>query len=186
MIRVATEQDATAILSIYAPFIETPVTFENEVPPIDAFKSRITHYTKTYPWLVFIENNEVVGYAYASTYRERIAYQWSIECSVYISPASQRKGIAVKLYQALFNLLKMQGFKTVYAIITLPNEKSVGLHESLGFVHFATYENVGYKLGTWHSVGWWQLTLNPYKIPPAAPIPFSELSQEVVDRYINP
>lgn len=176
MIRIATPQDAAAMLAIYSPYVrDTSITFETEVPTLDEFAERISNYLVSFPWLVFEENGEIAGYAYASRYRERPAYQWSVECSVYIHDEHHRKGIAQKLYQKLFELLKLQGFMNVYAVINLPNDPSVALHESLGFHHFATYKNVGWKLGKWKNVGWWELQLNEYVDNPKTVQKFSEL-----------
>jgi phosphinothricin acetyltransferase len=185
MIRLAQPTDAVAILSIYAPYIRhTSLTFETKVPAVADFANRITSYVEHFPWLVYEQDGSVVGYAYASRYRERTAYQWSVECSVYIHKDHQRSGLATKLYTKLFAILKLQGFTTVYAVINLPNEPSVSLHERLGFKYFATYEKVGYKLGKWKNVGWWQLTLNEYEDEPAPPVKFSAISNVVLERLL--
>jgi len=179
LIRLATPADAAGILNIYAPYIEkTSFTFETETPTIIQLAERIEHYLESWPWLVCEIDGVVAGYAYASRYRERTAYQWSVECSVYIHDDYQRLGIARALYSTLFEILKSQGFNTVYAVINLPNDQSVALHENCGFRYFATYEKVGYKLGKWKNVGWWQLQLNEYGDEPIAPIRFSELNKE--------
>lgn len=177
MIRLATIADAPGILAIYVPYIQnTSITFETDVPSVQDFAERIDHYLELAPWLVYELDGEIAGYAYASRYRERVAYQWSIECSVYVHDDFQKRRIAAKLYSALIAILKQQGFCTVYAVINLPNEKSVAFHEKMGFIYFATYNNVGYKLGKWKNVGWWQLQLNEYVNEPAAPILFSQMN----------
>lgn len=181
-IRLATAADAKEILAIYAPYIrQTSITFETEVPDLDSFSARILHYLDEWPWLVCLINNRIAGYAYASRYRERVAYQWSVECSVYVHDDFLRAGVARALYSSLFAILKKQGFRNVYAVINLPNDRSVALHESLGFVHFATYEQVGYKLGKWKNVGWWRLVLNEFGDDPAPPVPFSSLDQSALE-----
>jgi L-amino acid N-acyltransferase YncA len=186
MIRIATAADAAGILEIYAPFIQnTSLTFETEVPGIDAFSQRIQSYLKEWPWLVMEVNGRIAGYAYASRYRERTAYQWSVECSVYIHPEYTRRGFASKLYSCLFEFLKLQGFTTVYAVINLPNDNSVALHEQLGFEWFATYEKVGYKLGRWKNVGWWRLPLNEFSDEPAAPTAFAKLDQAAITKLLS-
>ena len=180
MIRLATPSDAKDILSIYSPYIlNTAITFETEVPELEEFRKRMSHYLERYPWLVFESDGSIAGYTYASSYRERIAYQWCLECSVYVAEGFQRKGIARQLYRELFRILKRQGFTTVYAVITIPNEPSVSLHESMGFTYFATYENVGFKCSAWRNVGWWQLTLNPPEENPLAPTPFCKIIPEI-------
>ncbi len=186
MIRTATDSDAESILEIYAPYIEnTSYTFETEVPTIDSFKERIISYLQNWPWLVYEIDGIVAGYAYGSKHRERIAYQWSVESSVYIHDDFQRTGIARALYTALIDILKLQGFRNLYAVINLPNDKSVAFHEKLGFEYFATYKNVGYKLGKWKNVGWWQLQLNEYTDEPLPPVKFSEMNRQVIDALLQ-
>jgi len=176
MIRTATPDDSESILKIYAPYIEkTSYTFETEVPTVDSFKERISSYLKNWPWLVCELDGVIAGYAYGTRHRERVAYQWSIESSVYVHDDCQRMGVARALYTALINILKLQGFRNLYAVINLPNDKSVSFHEKLGFEYFATYKNVGYKLGRWKNVGWWQLQLNEYSLEPEPPMNFSTL-----------
>ena len=181
-IRLATPGDAQAILNIYAPYIQnTSFTFETEVPSIDAFKERIRACLQNWPWLVCEINGTIAGYAYGAKYRERVAYQWCVESSVYVHDDFQRTGVAKALYSALIEMVRMQGFTNLYAVINLPNEKSVSFHESMGFEYFATYKNVGYKLGRWKNVGWWQLQLNDYVMEPKAPVKFLEMDQQVID-----
>jgi L-amino acid N-acyltransferase YncA len=177
--RIAEEKDAAGMLAIYAPYIEsTSFTFETEIPSVEKFAQRIRTYLAEWPWLVCEIDGMIAGYAYATRYRERTAYQWCTESSVYIHDDFQRTGIARALYNSLFEILKRQGFRNVYAVINLPNDKSVALHESCGFRHFATYEKVGYKLGKWKNVGWWRLIINEFGDDPEAPIKFSELNKD--------
>jgi phosphinothricin acetyltransferase len=179
MIRLATKEDAKDILNIYAPYIQTTsFTFETEVPSVEAFAERINSYLQSWPWLVCEIDGIIAGYAYSSRYRERIAYQWCTESSIYIHNNFHRRGIAMALYSALLEILKRQGFRTVYAVINLPNEESVAFHVRCGFKWFATYEKVGYKLGRWKNVGWWQLSVNDYSNEPEAPIKFAALDKE--------
>jgi phosphinothricin acetyltransferase len=186
LIRIATGDDAAPILDIYAPYIaNTSYTFETEIPSIDSFRERIITYLQTWPWLVCEINGIVAGYAYASKHRERIAYQWSTECSVYIHDDFQRAGVAMALYTALIDILKYQDFRNLYAVINLPNDKSVRFHEKMSFKYFATYENVGYKLGRWKNVGWWQLKLNEYTNEPSPPRKFCEMEQGVIDEILQ-
>lgn len=177
-IRLANPSDAKSILNIYAPYIEsTSFTFETDVPSEEEFAERIRNYLHNWPWLVCEADGMIAGYAYASRYRERTAYQWSVECSVYVHDDFQKRRIASALYRALFEILKRQGFRNVYAVINLPNDKSVALHENFGFMHFATYEQVGYKLGNWKNVGWWRLILNEFGNDPESPVKFSEMDK---------
>lgn len=177
--RLATPDDAAGILEIYGPYVrDTSITFETVVPSGEEMAGRISKYGEQWPWLVAEENGRIAGYAYASRYRERVAYQWSVECSVYVHNDFLRRGLARALYTGLFRLLQKQGYRNVYAVINLPNDRSVALHESLGFRWFATYEQVGYKLGQWKNVGWWRLVINEFGPEPASVIPFSQLEKE--------
>ncbi len=186
IIRLANEKDAESILAIYAPYIKnTSYTFETEVPSIQSFAERINNYLINWPWLVCEINGIIAGYAYATRYRERTAYQWGTEASVYIHDDFQQRGIAKALYATLIEILRRQGFRNVYAVINLPNDKSVSFHESFGFTHFATYEKVGYKLGNWKNVGWWQLSINDYTDEPSAPVKFSELNKVFLDGLLQ-
>ncbi len=179
LLRLATPADAEGILNIYAPYIEeTSFTFETEVPSAEDFAERIRTYLINWPWLVCEIDGVIAGYAYATRHRERTAYQWCVESSIYIHDNFQRTGIAKALYMALFEILKEQGFRNVYAVINLPNDKSVKFHENCGFSYFATYEKVGYKLGKWKNVGWWKLSVNEYGDEPAAPLPFGCMKKD--------
>jgi phosphinothricin acetyltransferase len=159
IIRAALESDAAAILEIYAPYIlNTAVTFETELPSLEEIRARIREYGKR-GWFVCERDGRVIGYAYASKHRERTAYQWCCEVSAYISDEWHGQGIGTALYQKLFDCLRAKGFVNLYAGISLPNPASVKLHESLGFKPIGVYEKIGYKLGSWHDVGWWDLKL---------------------------
>lgn len=171
MIRLATERDAEAIQRIYAPFVlHTAVSFEIEPPSVDEMRSRIAKTLTHLPWLVCEWNDGVIGYVYASPHRERPGYAWSVDVAVYIHEEYRRHGVGRALYTSLFQILKLQGFYNAYAGVALPNPGSVGLHEVMGFKPVGVYRNVGYKLGWWHDVGWWQLALQARSAAPAAPI----------------
>lgn len=178
-IRLATEADAEQILGIYAPHCTgSAATFEVEPPSLGEMERRIGDLLIRHPWLVCVVGDRVLGYAYGSLHRTRSAYQWSAECSVYIHPDYQRRRIARGMYTALFSILTAQGYYTVFAGITLPNPSSVGLHEALGFEPVGIYRSIGYKLGAWHDVGWWQLALLPYISDPPLPIPLANLPRD--------
>jgi len=175
-IRPVKDDDAEVILAIYAPFVrESFVSFEMEVPSLSEIKTRIRSYSATHPWLVCELDGEVAGYAYANAHRSRTAYQWSTEVSVYVSDDHRRKGVGKALYTSLLATLKVMGFINAYAGISLPNEASVRLHESLGFEPVGIYKNVGFKQGQWRDVGWWGLLLNPLSSQPSAPAPLSQV-----------
>jgi len=178
-IRIANLEDAQGILNIYAPYIlDTAVSFETSVPTISVFKNRIKEGLITYPWVVAEVDQKIVGYAYASAHRSRCAYSWSADSSAYISPSFHGKGIAHKLYEYIFSILEKQYVVNVFAGITLPNEKSVGFHEALGFVKIGHYKKVGYKLDCWHDVGWWQKELISVDKPREI-IPFEKVQYEI-------
>jgi len=172
-IRPALPEDAAAILAIYAPIVEeSAITFEYEVPALDAYTGRIQNVMQQYPWLVAEKEGKLAGYAYAGRFRERAAYQWCCECSVYVHPDFQRQGIARNLYAALFDLLKEQGMINVYAVITLPNPESVALHSSMDFVETGILHKAGFKLGAWHDVLLMEKMLAPHPDEPERPRPY--------------
>jgi L-amino acid N-acyltransferase YncA len=175
-IRLANERDAAAIAEIYAPIVtNTAISFEIEAPTPETIAKRITNTLPTYPWLVSEDSSAVVGYAYASQHRKREAYQWSVDVSVYIHENWRGQGIGRMLYTTLFSLLRAQGFINVCAGIALPNPGSVTLHEAMGMTPVGIYRGVGYKLGAWHDVGWWEGVLQLPLNPPAPPRPLTAL-----------
>ena len=178
MIRLANKQDAAQILDIYRPYIEnTSISFETIVPSIEEMETRIERVLVNNPWLVFEESNIILGYAYASLHHERAAYKWAVDVSVYVRQDCRGKGIGKTLYTELLSVLKLQGYCNVYAGICLPNESSVGIHECFGFKKVAHYNKVGYKLGQWHDVGWWELFLEQHNPEPSEPLPLSNIEQ---------
>jgi L-amino acid N-acyltransferase YncA len=172
-VRLATPEDAAAVQGIYAPIVrDTVISFEVQPPSVAEMQQRIVDTLARWPWLVCEHDGEVLGYAYAGKYRVRAAYQWSVDVSVYIHERARRRGIGRALYRALLGSLALQGFYNAQAGITLPNVGSVRLHESIGFRPIGVYRKIGYKLGAWHDVGWWQLVLQAHT---AAPLPPREL-----------
>ena len=160
MIRLARSDDAAAVAAIYAPFVTGSATsFEYSPPDAVETAARIASTLAYAPYLVSEAGGEVLGFAYASKHRERAAYQWSVDVSVYIHERARRQGVGRALYTSLFALLRLQGFYSAHAGISLPNPASVGLHEALGFRPVGVYRSVGFKRGAWHDVGWWQLAL---------------------------
>lgn len=169
-IRSALESDCQSMLGIYTPIIQnTATSFEFEVPTNQQFLLRVSNIQDHFPWLVCTKDSRLTGYAYAGPHRGRKAYQWSAELSVYIDPKFHRLGIARALYSALIEILKLQGYFTLLAGISLPNENSVSFHESLGFTPIGVYQNIGYKFNRWHSVGWWQYAVSDYPTNASAP-----------------
>ncbi len=165
-------RDAAACAAVYEPYVTDSVISLEEIPPGAAeFAQRIERITRTHPWLVAELDGDTVGFAYGSPHRERAAYRWAADVSVYLAARAQRRGIGTALYERLFELLEQQRIRTVCAGITLPNEASVGLHEALGFTPVAIYRNIGFKHGAWYDVGWWQRQLLPPVVPPPEPAP---------------
>ena len=174
-IRIATEADVGAIAAIYAPYVlETPISFEEVPPAPDEMRRRLSSTLEVYPYLVLADSDQVLGYAYGSAHRTKPAYRWSVETTVYVAAHAHGRGIGRKLYAELLDLLTRQGFHSAYAGIVPPNEKSVGLHEAVGFSYLGTFPEIGFKHGKWHDLGWWHRTLAE-DIPSRDPIPFRSL-----------
>lgn len=160
LIRAATPADASALLGIYRPFVESSVvSFELEVPSIGEFRKRIEKCVAGWAWLVAEIEGRCAGYAYASALREREAYRWSAETSAYVHPDHYRSGVGRRLYLALFDALAAKGFCNAFACIALPNDASIEFHRALGFKHVGVFNAVGRKFSAWHDVSWWQLRL---------------------------
>lgn len=176
-IRLATHHDIDRILAIYGHYVtHTAITFEYEVPTRDEMMQRMDVIQAKYPYLVALVDDEIIGYAYASDFRYKAAYQWSPESTIYLDHQFLGRGIGKSLYRKLFDILCKQGFYNVYAGVTLPNEKSESLHRKCGFTETGVFKNIGYKHGNWHSIAWFQQTLEPYVIEPPAPRKFSEMA----------
>ena len=177
-------RDAAACAGIYAPFVsDSPVSFEEQAPTTPQMAERIERITRTHPWLVAQDGEQVIGFAYASPHRDRAAYRWAADVTAYVGSGWRRQGVGASLYRAVLQRLADQGIHVACAGIALPNDASVGLHESLGFVHVGTYRRIGFKAGAWRDVGWWQLELLPAgggKPPePATPSPATPSPQPV-------
>jgi L-amino acid N-acyltransferase YncA len=160
--------DAAACAAIYAPYVASSViSLEDVAPGAEEFAGRIARISERYPYLVAEEDGRIVAFAYGSLHRERAAYRWACESSVYVDESRRRRGTGRALYTALFDLLRRQGLQIVCAGITLPNDASVAFHESFGFELIGVYRRIGWKAGAWHDVGWWQLDI----IEPGTEIP---------------
>ena len=167
-IRLATPDDAEQVREIYAPYCDTPISFELGPPGVEEVRVRLTKVLALYPWLLCEDGGEALGYSYASRHRERAAYHWAVDTSVYVRQGRQRRGVGRALYTSLLAVLPLQGFVSAFAGVTLPNPASVGLHEAMGFQRVGVYRQVGFKNGAWHDVAWFQRPLQP---PPGAPQP---------------
>ena len=178
-IRAARPEDAAAIAAIYAPFVLTgTVSFETEAPDARQMRARMAASDGLYPWIVATNGDEdggVLAYAYAGKFRDRPAYKYVVETSIYVTGTVERQGVGRLLYEALIDTLRAQGFTQAIGVLALPNEASIGLHEATGFRRQGVYREVGYKNGRWIDVGFWQCQLNRSTTPPTEPKPFSEV-----------
>jgi L-amino acid N-acyltransferase YncA len=171
---MATHADAAQIAAIYAPSVVAAATsFEVQPPGSVEMARRVAATLTTHPWLVVDRSGEILGFCRSGRFRDRPAYQWSVEVSAYAHAEARRSGVARALYETLFTILVMQGFYTAYAGIALPNAASVALHEAVGFTPVGVYRAAGYKLGAWHDVGWWQRPLQPLASDPSPPKPLA-------------
>lgn len=160
LIRAAAAADAAAVRAIYAPIVETTAISFEEVPPtVEEMASRIETTQRTYPYLVAENGGRIVGFAYADQHRSRAAYRRSVDVTVYVAEQARGGGVGRALYGALLPMLAERGFHAAFAGIALPNPGSVALHEAMGFERVGIYREVGFKLGRWHDVGWWQRLL---------------------------
>jgi phosphinothricin acetyltransferase len=149
------------------------VSFEVVAPNAGEMAARIAAVTEQYPWLVLDRAGGIAGYAYATKHRERAAYAWAVDTAVYVEAAARRSGVGRALYDKLFALLVEQGYFVACAGIALPNPASVALHTAVGFTPVGTYHKVGYKLGAWHDVAWFERRLQPERPDPPPPRPVS-------------
>jgi phosphinothricin acetyltransferase len=167
-IRDATRDDGAACAAIYAPYVtDTAITFEYEPPTPDEMGERIEKAKKDHAWVVAEDDGRVVGYAYGGRYKERAAYRWACEVSVYLEQGRRRSGTGRALYEALFERLVARGFRTAVAGMTLPNPASEGLHRALGFEPIGVSRGIGWKHGAWHDVAWTQRSIGTDDGPPA-------------------
>lgn len=173
-IRFAQLEDLADIYAIYCPYIiETTITFETEAPTFVSFQDRFQTITAQYPWLIAEEDDEIIGYAYASRAFERAAYDWCADLAIYFRKDRAHHGGAAQLYQVLFELLKRQQVRVVYALITAENERSTSFHERMGFYQVGRLKGSGYKFGRWLDVIWMEKTLYDLRDPK----PFQTIQQ---------
>ena len=176
-IRFATAADTGGCLAVYAEYMDTVITFETALPSHEEFAGRIRSYGAVYPWLVAEEDGEILAYAYAHRAQERAAYDWNAELSVYVSKNAAGRGLGTKLYRALLALLKEQGVRTAYGVVTMPNDASSALHQKLGFRVLGTYHNTGYKNGRWRDVVWFEKPIGSFTGEPRPLIPIPQLPE---------
>lgn len=183
-IRTATVSDAAQILSIYAPYVmQTAITFEYEVPSLEEFSERIAHTLERYPYLVALQGERIVGYAYVSPFHARPAYDWAVETSIYVDMDCKRMGIGHQLYDALEGLLKKQGILNLEACIAYPEtpdeyltRDSVAFHEKKGYRMVGEFYQCGFKFNRWYNMVWMEKFIGEHRADQPPVIPFSKLS----------
>ncbi|MGM9538275.1 MAG: GNAT family N-acetyltransferase [Candidatus Onthomonas sp.] len=184
-IRLAGPEDAPALLAIYAQSINTQITFEYALPTEAEFRGRILETSARYPYLVAEEEGQVTGYAYAHALRERLAYQWTAELSIYLDASVQGRGLGKALYSRLLELLRLQGVRAVYGCVTAPNPASEALHRSLGFQLSGAFHRSGYKNGQWWDVLWFEKVIGDYGAKPETLLPFPQLEEARVRAVLS-
>ena len=184
VIRPASPEDAAALLDIYAPYVrETAITYEYEVPSLEDFRARIRRTLERYPYLVAEEAGEIVGYAYAGPFKNRAAYDWAVETSVYLRMDWKRRGVGGQLYRALEDILKKQNVRNLYACVACPaaegdaylTRNSVDFHTHMGWRAVGEFRGCGYKFGTWYNIVWMEKRVGELPVVPGHFIPFPEL-----------
>ena len=177
MIRIAHADDAAILAAIYQPYVErTWISFEETAPSASDMLAKYLTGREHYPWLIAEHDGEVAGYAYGSVHRGRPAYRWSVETTIYLREDAHGLGLGKRLYGALIETLRKQGFRSAFAGIALPNPASVALHASLGFEPIGIFPAVGFKLGAWRDVAWSRLNLtNEGDAPLPEPLKVSEV-----------
>ena len=166
-IRSATPDDAAALAAIYAPYVrDTAITFEYEPPTVEEFRRRIEHVLSKYSYLVAESDGAIIGYAYAEAFRERPAYDWDVETSIYLDQSYRGQGFGRALYQELEKRLQQQGIRNLYACVTTsdtPNPlvppTSPAFHQALGYRKVGTFKACGYKFDQWFDITWFEKQL---------------------------
>ena len=185
MIRPATDRDIPAILAIYAPYVEnSTATFEYDVPCLKEFTQRFYSITAQFPWLVWEEEGEILGYAYASAPYSRAAFRWCAESSVYLCPQARGKGIARRLYAVLEEILRLQGYVVLYALVTGENTDSVRFHKKMGYKIQGIFPDCGFKQGRWLGLYWMEKRLKIVESPSVFPCSWLSIVQDG-ERFMN-
>ena len=178
MLRIAVIEDVPEMLAIYAPYVEnTTVSFEYAPPTLEEFTRRFTAYTRQFPWLVWEEDGKILGYAYASAPFTREAFGWCAEPTIYLRPEACGKKIAAKLYAVLEEILWRQGYQVLYALVCGENKPSRRFHEKQGYAKCAEFPSIGFKMGRWLSLIWYEKRQKMANFPSISPRPWSEVVQ---------
>lgn len=175
MIRPLSAHDAKNILELYKHYIEsTTITFEEEIPSLEDFTNRIRSISERYPYIVAEDKGRLIGFAYATQFRERSAYRWLVEVAIYVDVNQQGKGAGKHLLDTLLDILARLGYYDAYAVVTLPNKRSIELFESFGFEKSTVLKQAGYKHNRWCDAGIWVKNLRPRNDTPGEPELFSD------------
>ena len=176
-VRLATRGDGAACAAIYAPYVtDTAISFELVPPDAAEMAARIARTMERTPWVVVEADGVVRAYAYGTRHRERAAYDWTVETTVYVDRERTRGGLGRIAMSAVLAILRLQGAHLAVAGITPPNEGSIGLHQALGFERVGTFEGIGWKFGRWHGVEWFALELGPRDEAPGPLVPVPRLA----------
>ena len=179
VIRLANVDDAEEILAIYAHYIDQSVTFECILPTLEQFQKRVEDVLQIYPYLVAEKDGKIIGYTYAHRFKERQAYDWSVECSIYLHPLARGMGLGKILYSALMKFLALQNIQMAYACVTMPNAASEALHSSVGFHCVAQMPNAGFKAEAWHDVKWYAKEIGEFPLKPKPVVPLKQTNHEL-------
>lgn len=194
VIRPASPQDAPSLLDIYAPYVrDTAVTFEYDVPSLEAFRRRVEATLEKYPFLAAEAGDEILGYAYAGPFHSRAAYGWSAETTVYLRRDRRRRGLGRRLCGALGELAGAQNIYNLNACIACPAREndphltwdSLRFHAHMGFRLVGEFHKCGYKFGTWYDMAWMEKLMGAHPAEPAPVIPFPALRPEEVAAICN-
>ena len=183
IMRMATKEDAEEILEVYAPYVtDTAISFEYNLPSVQEFAERINCIVKKYPYIVAIENNCIIGYAYASAFKERAAYHWAVETTVYLRQDCRGKGVGKKLYLALEGILRKQNILNLNACIAYTptddvylTNSSAHFHNQLGYKKVGHFTKCGYKFETWYDMIWMEKMIGEHSFNPKPVIPITDL-----------
>lgn len=184
--RLAQLSDAKDLLEIYAPYVKnTNITFEYEVPTVVEFKQRMQKVLAKFPYIVAVCEGKIVGYTYASIFRERIAYSWGLETSIYIREDFQRKHLGEKMYAILEEFLKRQNITNLYASITYPNLQSVNFHTKMGYRKIGYFTKCGYKKGEWLDMIFMEKMISKHTVPAKEIVYLADISQNEIEKILS-
>ena len=183
MIRI---DDVKGVQEVYKPFVKnTPITFEYNVPSYKKFVKRVEKVCETYPWVVAEVDGEIAGYAYASRFKERMAFTWDVETFIYVSEKSNSRGIGAALYSALEEILKMQGFYNMYAMITATAKNSISFHEKMGYQKVYTLEKCAWKFDQWYGMSCMEKRIGDFDTDPEPIIPIKIIDKKKIDKILD-